>query len=210
MTKETTDTTESVDTSTDDTSGLKSKNRELHGIIKSLEAKVAKLTDDVEEAADNARAETGSELDKANRRIQKLEKELGDATTRADKSDKGLREYKANSALATAIASANVDADDVGLLTKALRADIEYDETGEPMIDGKSIDAYTKSFFGGAGKRYVRAADHSGGGATGSEGKSQAITKLPQTDEQWRTFNALPIPERNALADQFNAPSLKL
>lgn len=166
---------------------------------------------DATDAAETARAETGTELDKANRRISKLEKELGEAVTRADKSDKGLRDYKASAALSNAIASANVDADDVAMLTKAFRADIEFDDSGEPTIEGKPIDAYAKSYFAGAGKKYVRVADHNGGGASGS-GNSEPvkISKVPETDAEWRAFNALDDVERNATADRLGVPQLKI
>lgn len=207
----TTETNGNTDTSTEDLSGLKNKNRELHGIIKGLEAQVAKLTDDVEEAAENARAESGSELDKAMRKITKLEKERDDANLRAEKSDKGLREFKASNALTSAIASANVDSDHIAMLTKAMRADIEFDDAGEPNIEGKSIEDYAKSFFSNAGKRYVRAADHDGGGATGSQGaQAQTWTKLPQTQAEWTQFNALDDAERNSVADRLGAPELKV
>lgn len=207
----TTETNDNTDTPTEDVSGLKSKNRELHGIIKNLEKQVAKLTDEVEEAADNARAESGTELDKANRRILKLEKDLESANTRAATSEKGLRDYKASNALTAAIASANVDSDHINMLTKAFRADIEFDETGEATIEGKSIEAYTKAFFSGSGKRYVRAADHDGGGATGSQGaQTAAFTKLPETGDEWTRFNSLPTVERNAYCDRFGAPQLKV
>jgi len=207
----TTETTDNTETSTEDASGLKNKNRELHGIIKKLEAQVSKLTDDVEEAADNARAETGTELDKANRQITKLTKERDEALTRADESDKGLREFRASNALTTAIAAANVHSEDVALVSKALRADVEFDDNGEPTIEGKSIESYTKSFFASAGKKYVRAADHDGGGASGSDGsKATRWSKLPQTQAEWAEFNSLDTAERNAVADGLGAPQLKV
>lgn len=207
----TTETTDNADTSTEDVSGLKNKNRELHSIIKDMEKKISKLTDDVEDAAENARAETGSELDKANRQITKLTKERDEALTRADKSDKGLREFRASNALTTAIAAANVHSEDVALVSKALRADIEFDDNGEPTIEGKSIESYTKSFFASAGKKYVRAADHDGGGASGSDGsKATRWSKLPQTQAEWAEFNSLDTAERNAVADSLGAPQLKV
>ena len=167
---------------------------------------------DAEEAAETARTETGSELDKANRRIAKLEKERDDANARADKSDKGLRDYKASSALSEAIAKANVDAAHVGLLTKALRNDIEFDDAGDPTIEGKSITDYTKAFFANEGKSYVRAADHSGGGATGSDGAKppKRWSKVPETGPEWAEFNNLPKEERNAICDQLGVPNLKV
>lgn len=172
-----------------------------------------KAEQDAQEAAEAARSETGSELDKANRLITKLTKERDDALSKATNSEKGLREYKASSALATAIASANVDADDVALLTKALKADIEFDDSGEPLIEGKSIDAYAKTFFSGAGKRYVRVADHSGGGATGSEGtKSGQWSKAPSTPDElegWMKFSLDNRDEATALANQWQRADLK-
>lgn len=197
----------------EDVSGLKNKNRELHGIIKNLEAQVTKLTGDVEEAAENARADAGTEIDKANRRITKLEKERDEAVSRADKSDKGLRDYKASAALSAAIASANVDADDVAMLTKALRADIDFDESGEPTIEGKAIDAYAKSFFAGAGKKYVRVADHNGGGASGSgNAAASSWSKAPETHEEmhnWMKWSASNKEEANSLADSWRRADLR-
>lgn len=168
---------------------------------------------DATDAAETARAETGTELDKANRKIAKLEKERDDAVLRADKSDKGLRDYKASAALSNAIASANVDADDVAMLTKAFRADIEFDDNGEPTIEGKPIDAYTKSYFAGPGKKYVRVADHNGGGASGS-GNSAASSwsKAPESGDElhrWMKWSAENKDEANALADTWKRADLR-
>lgn len=206
----TTETNDSAETSIEDVSGLKTKNRELHGIIKKLEAQVSKLTDDVSEAAENAKAESGSELDKATRQITKLTKERDDALARATNSDKGLREYKASNALTSAIASANVDSDHVAMLTKAMRADIQFDDAGEPNIEGKSIEAYAKSFFSDAGKRYVRAADHNGGGASGSEGaKAPRMTKENFSYGEFAKIQLSNPEEANAIADAVGKPELK-
>lgn len=208
MSEQTNDTT---DTSIEDVSGLKNKNRELHAKLKAAEARAEKAEEERDEAAESARADAGSELDKANRRITKLEKDLESANARAAESDKSLRDHKANGALATAIASANVDAEDVAMLTKALRADIDFDETGEPTIEGKSIATFAKSYFEGAGKKYVRAADHNGGGATGSEGaKPLRMTKENFNFTEFARIQLENPAEANAIADAVGRPNLKV
>lgn len=168
---------------------------------------------DVTEAAENARADAGTELDKANRRITKLEKERDDAVSRADKSDKGLRDYKASAALSTAIASANIDADDVEMITMALRSMVEDDADGEPSIKGKPIEDYTKSYFAGAGKKYVRVADHNGGGASGSgNAAASAWSKPPESSDDlhnWMKWSADNKEEANALADSWKRADLR-
>lgn len=210
MTTENTDNTDNLD---EDVSGLKSKNADLLRKLKAAEARAEKAEEERDEATETAKADAGSELDKANRRIIKLEKDLSTANERADKSDKSLREYKATSALTSAIASANVDSKHVNMLTKALRADIEFDDEGEPTIEGKSIQDYAKSFFAKDGAEYVRAADHNGGGATGS-GNSQArqFSKAPETPEElhkWMGWSANNKEEANALADEWKRADLR-
>lgn len=198
------------DTSTEDTSGLKTKNAELLRKLKAAEARADKAEEERDEAAENAKADAGTELDKANRRITKLEKDLDAANTRATTAEKGLRDHKANGALATAIASANVDSDDVAMLTKALRADITFDDAGEPTIEGKSIEDYAKSYFSGAGKKYVRAADNNGGGASGSDNsKSARMTKETFNFSEFARIQLENPEEANAIADAVGRPELK-
>lgn len=205
------ETNNNTDSSTEDVSGLKNKNAELHRKLKAAELRAEKAEQDAEDAAENAKAETGSELDKAKRAITKLTKDLDAANKRADASDNSLRDYKASSALATAIASANVDSDHVAMLTKALRADIQFDDAGEPVIEGKSIEDFAKSYFGGAGKKYVRVAEHGGGGATGSEGaKAARMTKENFNYSEFAMIQLKNPAEANAIADAVGKPELKI
>jgi len=140
------------------------------------------------ERAEAVEANTGTELEKAQRLIKKLEKERDDAIARADSSTKSLRDYKAESALTAAIASANVDSKHIGMLTKAFRADLEFDESGEPAIGGKSIADFAKEYFAKDGLSYVRAADHNGGGATGSNGTKATEPRMTKENFNWTEF----------------------
>lgn len=178
---------------------LEAKNEELIGKLKTESAR-----------ADDAESASGTELEQAIKRAEKAEREAKAANERADTTAKGLREFKASNALTAAIASANVDSDHVAMLTKAMRADIQFDDAGEPNIEGKTIEAYAKSFFSDAGKRYVRAADHSGGGASGSEGsKAPRMTKENFSYGEFAKIQLSNPEEANAIADAVGKPELK-
>lgn len=178
---------------------LEAKNEELIGKLKSESARA----DDLENAS-------GSELEKAVKRAEKAERDLKVANERADKSDKGLRDFKASNALTNAIATANVNSDDVAMLTKALRGDIMFGDDGEPTIEGKSIEDYAKSFFSGPGKKYVRVADNDGGGATGGAKTTQPrMTKENFTYAGFAKIQLENEEEANAIADAIGRPELK-
>jgi hypothetical protein len=165
---------------------LKNKNSEL--IDREKAAK---------DRADEAEAATGTELDKAVKRAEKAERELATAKATADTNAKSLREYKRDAAITQAIATANVDAKHVDLLTKALRADVEFSDDGEPLINGKTIDAHAKSFFAKDGLSYVRAQNNTGGLATGNDGTTASLlSKKPETSDEWDVYMRLPDAER--------------
>lgn len=190
---------------------LEAKNEEVIGKLKAETTRANKAERDAEEAADNAKAETGSELDKANRQIQKLQKDLDAANTRADSTDKAYRTYRATAAINEAIANNNVDSKHSAMLAKAFRGDIEFNDDGEPTISGKAVDAYFKSYFAKDGLSYVRADQNGGGASQGYEGgKGTSWTKLPATGTEWAAFDKMPVTERNAVCDQLGAPQLKL
>jgi hypothetical protein len=173
---------------------------ELEGEKTKLQNKNSELIDREKAAkdrADEAEAATGSELDKAIKRAEKAERDLKTANEKADASNKSLREYKRDAAITQAIATANVDSKHVDLLTKALRADVEFSDDGEPLIGGKTIDAHAKSFFAKDGLSYVRAQNNTGGLATGNDGTTAALlTKKPETVEEWDVYMRMPDADR--------------
>lgn len=204
-----TDTTET----NEDVSGLKNKNSDLIRQNKELKERAERAEREKEEAAEAAANQNSTELEKMQKRAEKAEREAKAANERADSNAKTLRDYKATNAINAAITAANVDNAHVALLTKALRADVEFDDAGEPTIGGKSIDAYAKSFFAKDGATYVRAADHNGGGASGSGITSAtAWSKAPETPEElhnWMKFSASNREEANALANQWQRLDLR-
>lgn len=183
----------SENTNDEDLTGLKNKVNELHALLKQEKARAEKAERDKEEAAEAATNANATELERMQKRAEKAERDLKAANERADASGKSLRDYKRDAAISAAIAAANVDSQHVAILTKALRGDVEFDDAGEPTIGGKSINDYSKSFFAKEGAGYVRAADHNGGGASGSDGsKARTWSKPPESPEElhnWMRFS---------------------
>jgi hypothetical protein len=109
-------------------------------------------------------------LKTANDRADTAEKEaakVADAEARATTAETTLNTFKAEAALNAAVLANNVDAKHVPLLLKAHKADITFNEKGEPQLDGKSIEAWGKDYFAKDGLGYVRPSENDGGGATG-------------------------------------------
>ncbi len=156
-----------------------------------------------EASIESANTATLSDLDKANKRAEKAERDLKAANDRADATAKTLRDFRADNAIQAAIAAANVDAKHVPLLVKAFRADTEFDDNNEPVINGKSIDAHSKAFFAKDGLSYVRAANNTGGLATGNDGSDASpLSKKPETADEWNAYMKLSDAERAALDKQ--------
>jgi len=199
-------------TSDEDVTGLKKKNADLVKRLKIAETERAKALTDLEEAVETANSEKTDELGKAQRQITKLQNDLKAAIDRADGAERGLRDHRRDHAIAEAIASHNVEAAHAGMLSKAFRIDVEFDDDGEPTIEGKSIKEYAKGYFAKEGKAYTRAPDHSGGGSVGTNSTKAPpkLSKPPVSNDEWTTFDKMDVAERNALADSWGTPELKL
>jgi len=202
----------SENTNDGDLTGLKNKVNELHALLKQEKARAEKAERDKEEAAEAATNANATELERMQKRAEKAERDLKAASERADASGKSLRDYKRDAAISTAIAAANVDSQHVAILTKALRGDVEFDDAGEPTIQGKPIDAYAKSFFAKEGASYVRASDNNGGGASGSDGsKARSWVKPPESPEElhnWMRFSVSNRDEAVALSKSWGRVDL--
>ena len=203
---ETTDTNEDV-------TGLKNKNADLIRQNKEYRERAERAEREKDEAAEDAANQNSTELEKMQKRAEKAEREAKAANERAEDNAKSLRDYKATNAITAALTSANVDNSHIAILTKALRADVEFDDAGEPLIGGKSIDAYTKSYFAKEGATYVRAADHNGGGASGSEGsKSGQWSKPPETPDElhnWMKYTITNKDDAIALSNTWQRADLR-
>jgi len=166
-----------------------------------------------EEAIENASSATLSDLDKAVKRAEKAEKELLASNARATQLETTRRNERADALIAKALNSANVDSKHTSILSKALRGDVQFSDDGDPLLEGKSVDDFAKSYFApkGEGHWMVRAANNSGGAATGHDG-----TKPPRmTKETWNATEFAMIQkenpaEANAIADAVGRPTLKI
>ena len=164
-----------------------------------------------EEAAESVSSATLTDLDKAIKRAEKAERDAKSALERADDTSKTLRKVRADNAITQAISEYNVDAKHVRAATAILKMDMEFSDDGEPLINGKSVGDYAKSYFAKDGQTYVRAANNTGGLATGNDGSmGTKWSKLPVTSAEWGAFDSMPPVERNAVCEQLNAPQLKV
>lgn len=202
---------DNTNTNDEDLTGLKNKVKELLGAVKAANDRADKAERDREEAAETASNANATELERAVKRAEKAEKAAQEAADREVQANKGLRTYKAETAIAQSLAANNVDSKHSSLLTKALKADIEYTEAGDPMIEGKPIDAYLKGYFAKDGLSYVRAADNSGGGSTGGQGSQGAVmTRENFSYGEFAKIQAQDPQQANAIADSIGRPDLKV
>lgn len=166
-----------------------------------------------EASIESANSATLSDLDKAIKRAEKAEKDFAAANDRATQLETTRRNERADTLILKALNGANVDTRHTPILAKAIRADVEFSDDGEPLVGGKTLEDYTKSYFGnkGDGYSYVRAPDNGGGAATGHDG-----TKAPRmTRENFRYGEFAKIQlenpaEANAIADAIGRPNLKV
>lgn len=195
----------------EDVTGLKNKIAELHGLIKAEKARADKAEREKDEAAETAASANSTELEKMHKRAEKAERDLDAANKRADASDKSLRATRADHAISKAISEANVDAKHVRAATAILKLDMNFDDEGNALIEGKSVPDFAKSYFAKDGLSYVRAADNSGGLSQGntSTTKPPLMTKETFNYTDFGNLMASNPAEANALADQLGRPDLK-
>lgn len=202
-----------TDTSTEDVSGLKSKNADLVRRLKVAEdrAKTAEL--EAENALDTASTAAGDELSKLQRAYTKLEKQVAELTGERDTFASELRTTRVDNEVAKAIASSNVRPELVPAVEALLLRQATY-EDGVATINGKSIADAAKSFFTSKdGSHYVRAPESSGSGSTGASAvDTSGWAKAPETADEFNRFMKLTVDNPTAatsLADKWNRPDLK-
>lgn len=196
----------------EDLSGLKNKITELLGTIKSEKARADKAEREREEAAESAATANSTEIEKMQKRAEKAERELEAANKLASDHAQALRNTRADHSIAKAIAEANVDAKHVRAATALLKLDMSFDDEGNALIEGKSVQDYAKAYFAKDGLTYVRAADNGGGTASGNTSTKPPakLTARPTTSAEWDILDGMDKTERNAFADSIGAPDLKV
>lgn len=215
MTDKTTDT----DTPNEDVSGLKANNAELRKSLRDekdktrdLEARLTKIEQEREDAADSTKTEHQREISKLQRQIDKL---TGDLSAR----DTRLGELLIDNAIKEAITTNNVLPKHVeaveALLWRKLGPKIE---NGEAISkDGVALTEAIPEFFKSPqAMDYVAANTGTGAGATGNANPNVSAskwTKPPVTGTEMRDWahEAVASPsEFNALAKGWGRPDLEV
>ncbi|WP_313392044.1 hypothetical protein [Sphingobium yanoikuyae] len=176
--------TDKTEVQTDEASELttlRKHNTELTKDLKTLKATVETLKserDTAKEAAENA---TTDELTRLKNQLTKAGKDILEAQKQAAEATKSLHSYKAETEIGKLLVSHKVQPDDAPMVTAYIKSLMSIDDEGNPSFDSQTAEAFGKSYFGGAGKRYTSAPDNSGGGSTGFDG-----TKAPRmTADNW-------------------------
>lgn len=164
-----------------------------------------------EEAIEEAEAAKGSELDKAIKRAEKAEKSIKDMEERAAQAETNLRNTRADTALTSALAAANIDSKSLGFLTDSLKTKVQFTDDGEPLLNGKSVADHVKELTSpkGALHHLVNAPNHSGGVAMGYDGtKAPRMTKENFNYSEFAKIQMENPAEANAIADAVGKPNL--
>lgn len=135
-------------------------------------AALKEAQDERDAAAERAEREA-KDVEALEKRLSaKFQKQIDDATSRADKAEGELRSSRVDGAIANLIAQNGVIPELHEAVEALLHRKVEYVD-GAATIEGQSIEDYGKGFFGSkSGAHYVRAADNSGGGSLGNSGAS--------------------------------------
>lgn len=173
------------------TKGLKEKNAELIGEIRTLKTEKQEIADAAEEAASDAANKAG-DIDAIKASLQKKhDAELKKLNDQLGKLNGDLTTYKIDSVISAELAKAGIMPEALDWVARSLKAGATI-ENGEavvgdvPLID--HIAAFTKS---PAAQFVISAPQNSGAGATGSTSNASAhgFTKdnirTPQKEAEW-------------------------
>lgn len=190
---------------------LRKHNADLTKDLKALRVSIQQLEADKETAKEEAENASADEVTRLKNQLAKSAKDLEAATKRADDASKSLITYKSETELNKIMIANKVQSEDAPMVMAYLKSIMSVDTDGTVSLDEQPVEMFAKSYFSGAGKRYVAAPDNSGGGAAGSDGtKPSKITQPPVSPSDWNTFDGLPDAERNALAENWGRPDLRV
>jgi chromosome segregation ATPase len=184
------------------------RNRMLIAEKQKAKAKAQEALDAADEAAQQAAERTGD--------IEALKaahgKELAKLKAERDSLMADLRTIRVDNEISRALREGNTIADYDEPLTYMFKAKADF-SNGEASIEGKPVYEFISDYLGtSAGQKYVRAAENTGGGATGNSTTvaQTKLTKRPSTPAEFDVLDAMPVSERNAFLDSIGAPDLKV
>lgn len=206
--------TDNTNTDADDTSGLKAKNAELLGKLKTADASNKALEsrlNSLEDAQNDALDTTKSEADKTQAKLQRqIDKLTGDLTAR----DTRLGELLIDNAIKEAITTNKVLPQYAKAVEAMLRAGAKI-ENGEAFgADGSPLTDANAAFFKSAdAKHFVSAPDNAGAGAAGNTAPTAGKWAKPPTPAEMTQWGFDAVTDRdfyNAKAREWNRPDLEV
>lgn len=177
------------------TKGLKAKNDELLGEVKTLR-KGATITPEKLAAVEEERDALKTQLDEANRAVTKATKEAKTATEALATEQQANHSLLVDRGLTDAFVKAGVAPeflDFVKAKYMPLAKVVEADGVRKAQVDGKDVDAFIGEWTkGDVAKHFIKAPANNGGGAQGGSGAG-AGKSMPKSQ-----FDALTPRDRAA------------
>lgn len=170
--------TDKTEVQTEDASELttlRKHNADLNKDLKTLKAAVARLEGERDTAREEAENATTDEVTRLKNQVTKLTNDLTAANGKTADATKALHSFKAETVIGKMLVANKVQPDDAPMVTAYVKSLMSLDDEGNPTFDGQTDEAFSKTYFGGAGKRYTSAPDNSGSGSAGFDG-----TKAPR------------------------------
>jgi hypothetical protein len=190
------------------TKGLKDKNAELIGEVRTLKQEKQDALDAAEEAANEAATKKG-DVDAIRASLEKKHAaELKKLTDQLNTVNDELSTLKIDNVITGEITKAGVLPHHADILTTFLKAGVKM-EGGEALKDGVPLADHLKGFFSSdAAKHYVAAPANSGAGAIGSTASAGATSWTKETytltehssslKKRVRTWPLMPLHARSA------------
>ena len=189
---------------TDKHTALGEKNK-ANAAAKAAQEAADQAAQDAAEKAGNIEALKASLEKKHSAEVKKLTEANGAYETR-------LSELLIDNAVKTALTTYGVPPEHARAATLLMKDGVKM-VNGEPMVGDVAfadhLEAWSKS---AEAKHYTAAPNNTGAGATGSTAKANALSKPPETAEEWNTFMKLASDnpaQASSLADQWGRPELK-
>lgn len=191
--------------------------KETNKALKAEKTEAKRKADEAEaardEVAEQAAAKAGDiEALKASMQ-RKHDAELKRLTDQVEAGNKRLGELLIDNSIKDAITTNKVLPHYAKAVEAMLRAGAKIENGEAVTADGTPLSDANAAFFKSAdAKHFVEAPHNSGGGAQGSTAKAGALTKAPETAEEYNAFMRLSSENRdqaNALAEQWQRPDLK-
>lgn len=170
---------------------LRKHNADLTKDIKTMKATIERLEGERDTAKSEAENATTDELTRLKNQVTKLTGDVATANGKTADATKALHTFKAETVIGKMLVNNKVQPDDAPMVTAYLKSLMSLDDEGTPTFNGQTDDAFAKSYFSGAGKRYTTLPDNSGGGSTGNNGSTPP--RMTKENFNWTEYAKLQL-----------------